>query len=160
ALLFLVLGPTRLSALTVNFCYFALLQGVLAGTVSWLSRRWSLALAALGLLLACGTLYYPSGGLFDFRLDFAAFCLYGVVVGLALRSGLFLSRRWSLAVGAATGVLLLTRHLTAPYAGVVFVGFFLFLCARWYLRRHDPRVRAAVLRRLGGLALAGAVVAV
>ncbi|HZU36936.1 MAG TPA: hypothetical protein VFA18_13540, partial [Gemmataceae bacterium] len=41
AVLYLLTGPSRMSALTLNFLYFAMLQVVLVATVRWLTGRWS-----------------------------------------------------------------------------------------------------------------------
>src|SRR5204863_9722929 len=48
-LLYLVLGPSRLTALTLNFLHFALFQIALLGTLRWYSGRWALAFLGLGL---------------------------------------------------------------------------------------------------------------
>ena len=156
ALLYLVLGPSRLSALTLNFLYFALLQCALAGTARWYSGRWSVALFALGLLLAASALL-SRGGIMDFRIDFIAMCLFGTFLCATIRSRLFALWGWSAAVGGVGALLVLFRSLTLLYlAGVLGTIFFtcgvgLLLCRRetaalWNLRR-----------RLVGLVLAGLV---
>jgi hypothetical protein len=159
AVLFLFLGPGRLSALTLNFFYFALLQVVLVGTVRRLSGRWGIALLAWGLLLGSLSPFAPSGGMMDFRLDFAASCLFGILVCLALRSGLFASRPWSVAVGLATAYMVLFRFLTVVYLGGVVVLFAAFLAVRAW-RQRDVVLRQLDRRRLAHLGLAVAVAAV
>ncbi len=158
ALLFLLLGASRLSALTLNFLYFAVLQAALAGSLRWLSGRWSVALLGVGLLLAALTPFSHAGGVMDFRLDFIAFCLFGVFACAVLRSRVLLSRRWSLAVGAAAAWLVLTRTLTLVYLTGMAALLALFFLARLW-RRRDPGARRAEARRLAGLGLAGAVLA-
>ncbi len=158
ALLFLLLGAGRLSALTLNFLYFALLQAALAGTLRWLTRRWSVALLGVGLLLAALTPFSYTGGVMDFRIDFIAFCLFGIFACAVLRSRVLLSRRWSLAVGLAAAWLVLNRTLTLVYlTGMAALLAVFFLGQFW--RGRDPRARYAAARRLGGLAVAGAVLA-
>jgi hypothetical protein len=157
ALLYLVLGPSRLTALTVNFLYYALLQTVLVGTVRWYSGRWSIALLALGLLLATTTLHNFAGGLMDFRIDCVALCLFGIFISLAIRSRLFACWRWSAAAGAAAGLLVAFRFLTTLYLTGIFGSFFVVLCVTWYVRRGDLAMRQKVLRQMGGLVIAGAV---
>jgi hypothetical protein len=157
-LLFLLFGASRLSALTLNFLYFALLQLALAGTLRWLTRRWSVALVGVGLLLTALTPFQEAGGVLDFRLDFAAFCLFGVFVCAVLRSDVLRRRRWAPAVGAAASWLVLTRSLTLVY--LTGMAGLLALYLLWRLwRTPSPEGRRAAVRRLAGLGLAGAVVA-
>ncbi len=157
-LLFFLLGPSRLSALTLNFAYFALFQTALVTTLRWLTGRWSVACLGLGLLLAVRTPMYGCGGIMDFRIDFIAFCLFGTVLCLVVRSGGFLSRRWALAAAAAVVLLVLFRFLTFVYLAEVFASCRGFLAALWLWQRNDPVARAGTLRRLGGLLLAGGAV--
>jgi len=157
-LLFLLLGPSRLSALTLNFVYYALFQCVLAGTVRWYSGRWSMAWLALGVLLAAGTPFLPQGGLMDFRIDFIAWCLFGIFLSLVVRSGLFASWGWSAAAGAAAGLLVLFRYVSAAYLVGILGSLLLGLCALLYARRRDRPARHDLLIRLGGLASAALLV--
>jgi hypothetical protein len=156
-LLYLVLGPSRLSALTLNFLYFALLQCALVGTAHWYSGRWGVALFALGLLLAAQAPLDPAGGLMDFRIDFIACCLFGIFMCAVLRSRLFASRGWSVAAGGAAALLVLFRSLTALYLAGILGTLFLSLCAGLYLYRPDAVARQHLRQRLGGLAIAGLV---
>ena len=109
AALYLVLGPSRLSALTVNFIGYAGLQFSFVYSVLWLTKRWGAALFALGLLLAATSPFSVAGGLYDFRIDFSVLCLYGIFVCLAIRSRIFLLAGWSTAAVAAATVLVLAR---------------------------------------------------
>jgi hypothetical protein len=158
ALLYLFAGPGRLSALTVIFLHFAALQAAVVATAAWLVRRWSLALIAWGVLLCALSPFFFVGGLMDFRIDFAASCAFGVVVCLALRSGLFASRPWSLAVAAAATYLVLLRFLTAVYLTGIAVPFALYVALRLW-RGRDPEARHAERVRLGNMALAGLLAA-
>jgi hypothetical protein len=157
ALLFLLVGPSRLAALSVGLAHFALLQVLLVGTLRWLTRRWSVALLGLGLLLAAATPFTANGGLLDYRIDFTACCLFGVVLCLVVRSRLFASRRWSAAAGIACAGLILFRFLTLAYLGGIAALVLLFLLARCWRGRPDPERRRLAARQLGGLALAGSV---
>jgi hypothetical protein len=159
ALLFLMLGPSRLSALTLNFLYFALLQLVLAWTLHWLTRRWSVALIGVGILLTAVAPFYYVGGLMDFRIDFIALCIYGVLMGLVLRSGVFASRRWSLVAGAVSALLVLFRFITAVYLTGIFGLLVPYFCFRLCRRRRDPAAWQVELRRLTGLLTAGLILA-
>ena len=158
ALLFLLTGPSRLASLTASFAHFALFQATLFATLRWLTRRWSIALLGLGLLLAAVTPFLANGGLLDYRIDFAACCLFGVVLCLVVRSRLFASRRWSAAVGAACACLILARFLTMAYvAGIACLVLLFLALRRWRWRGDDSRRRRAN-RQLAGLALAGGLV--
>ena len=156
-LLFMALGPTRLSALTLTFLHFALLQLVLVGVLRWLTRRWSVALFGLGLLLTALAPFFWAGGLMDFRLDFGAVCLFGVLLCLAVRSDVFASRRWSAAVGAAAAVLVLFRCITAVYLAGIGAALVPFLAVRLWRKWRDPAARHVELRRWSGMAVAAAI---
>lgn len=106
-------GPSRLSALTVVWIHWAAFQVAAVGTVRWRTQSWSLAFLTLGLILTSHSRFPQGGGMWDFRLDFPAACLYGVVLCAIIRSGYFESRAWSIGAGVLAGILILCRHLTA-----------------------------------------------
>jgi hypothetical protein len=157
SVLFLLLGPARMSALILNFAYFALFQCVLVWSVRWLIARWSIALLALGMLLTVTTPFSWAGGLMDFRIDFIAFCLFGILLCIVIRSRMFASWRWSLVVGAVATLLILSRLLTIVYISGIFGSFFLFLCVRLWMWRRDLVVYQSVKRKIYGLVMAGCV---
>jgi hypothetical protein len=159
AVLYLFLGPGRLSALTLTFLYFAIFQGVLFGTMRKLSGRWTTAFLAWGLLLTCVSPFFWAGGLMDFRLDFPAACMFGVLICLALGSGLFASRRWSIVVGLVAAWLILLRFLTLVYLGGV-IGLFAGYLARRTWRQRDVAVGGQDRRRLANLGIAVLIAAV
>lgn len=127
----LVIGVPRLSRLCVGFVAFAALEICAYSTARkvWGGREYGFA--ALGLILCQSTLWFWAGGLFDYRMDFLAYCLYGIWACLVLRSGLFNDRKW--AVGSALiGVLLvLNRFLTIVYLLGVLLGLGLALTMIW-----------------------------
>jgi len=157
AVLYLLLGPSRMSALTLNFLYFALLQCVLVATVRWLTGRWSVALLALGLLLTTRTAFFYAGGLFDFRLDFIVLCLLGICICLAIRSNLFASWRWSAVTGLALADLGTFRFVTLAHLAGIAAAFLLFLAILWLAVRSDPSRRRKVERQMIGCAIAGGI---
>jgi hypothetical protein len=157
---FRLLGPSRLSALTLNFATFALLQLALVGTLRRLSGRWSVAFVGLGLLLCAGSPYFAAGGLFDFRMDFAALCLFGVVLCAVACSNFFESRGFAGLAGCAAALLVLTRFLTAVYCAGIGGACLLFLSLRILHHRNVPARRRCAARQLQGLLLAGLVLAV
>jgi hypothetical protein len=158
SILFLLLGPSRMTALTLNFAYFALLQCVLVWSLRWITSRWNIALLGLGLLLTVATPFFWAGGLMDFRIDFIAFCLFGVLICIVVRSRMFVSWRWSLMVGLVAALLILFRLLTIVYIGGVFGLFLVFICIRLWLKRRESLICQSLKQQVYGIFLAGGVV--
>jgi hypothetical protein len=148
-LVFMVAGPSRSAALAVNLLAFLALQAATFGAARRISGSASIAWASVALLAAVA---FPwSGGAasaVDFRLDWMASCAYGVALAAAIESDGFRSTRWAALFGAAAGVVILIRHLTAVYLALIL----LFLMV-WLLSRPDGRARC------GRLLLAAAVAA-
>lgn len=159
-LLFLLLGPSRLSALTLNFAYFIGLQLTVVGTLRWLTRGWSAAFLGLGILLTAQTPFIGAGGLMDFRIDFIAACLYGILIGFAVRSDLFASWKWASACGAVAVLLVLFRFITAAYLVALGGALFFVLLAQLGLGRLSAEVRRRTCRRFVGLAIVGGMLLV
>ena len=157
AVLYLLLGPSRMSALTLNFLYFALLQCVMVATVQWLTGRWSAALLALGLLLTTSTAFYYAGGLFDFRLDFIAMCLFGICICLVIRSNLFADWRWSAVTGLALAALGTFRFVALAHLVAIAAAFLFFLAILWLAVHSDRSRRGKIERQMIGCAIAAAI---
>jgi hypothetical protein len=157
SLLYLVLGPSRLSALTLNFIYFALFQLVLVATLRWYSNRWSVSFLGLGLLLTAANPFSVVGGIMDFRIDFVAFCLFGMLICTVVRSNMFRSLPWSLAAASVGALLILCRFLTMPYMVGIAGLFFGLLSFRLWFHWRNPVHRLALLRQWSKLVLAGVV---
>lgn len=158
AVLYLMAGPSRFAAISLNFIYYAALQLVLVWSARWLSGTWSAAWLAEGMLLTCMTGFFVPGGRFDFRLDFIAFCLFGVFIGLVIRSGVFSDWRWSAVAGAGGAVLGTFRFISLTYLLGVFVLFGTFLAFMWLTRRNHASDRDAIRRRIQGLLVSGGVI--
>lgn len=160
ALLFLLLGPSRLTALTLNFVYFAIFQSFLVYTLRWATNRWSVAFYGLGLLLAAISWYQQAGSLTDFRIDFIAACLFGTFICLAIRSNLFASWPWSLGTTLVAALLILFRFLTAP--AVVIIGFVMLfaLVLRLSRERHDTISQEQTRMRIRRLIVCGGLVGI
>jgi hypothetical protein len=144
----IVLGGTRFPQLAVNFVFFIVLQLFVfkLGKEIFGARAYGYLL--LGLVLAEASPWYWSGGLFDFRQDFSAYCLYGIWACAVLWSRTFADRRWSLAAGAIAGLLVLHRFLTIVYLTPVFFGIivlFVGLALKW---RTKSEFASATHRRL------------
>ena len=158
ALLFLLIGPSRLSAMALNFLYFALLELLVVYTLLWLTGRWSLAGLGLALVVTMHSRFLIVGGVVDFRLDSIALCLYGVFICLVVRSDTFLIRPWGLAAGVTSSLLILFRFLTAPTLVLVFATLLLYFALQWRLGGAELRARS--LARIHCLLLSGGLVAV
>jgi hypothetical protein len=153
----LVVGSARLPQLLLNFVGYCVLQFVAFRTarVVWGSRAYAYML--LGLILCQTTPWYWAAGLFEFRYDFIAYCIYGIWVCAAIRSKLFLDRRWAIACGAIGAFLVLNRFFTIVYLLGVAVGFAGFCAVMGYVWRADSELARRMRGRLYNLALSVAV---
>jgi hypothetical protein len=155
----LVIGGTRLPQLGVLFIAFAVLQLIAFSTaqVAWHTRAYGYM--ALGLILCQTTAWFWAGGLFDFRLDFIAHCLYGIWACAVIRSSLFLDRRWAIISGLLGAFLVLHRFLSMIYLFGVCAGFVVACVAVGFIaRRGDLTER--LKRRFYNLALSLGIVVV
>jgi hypothetical protein len=155
AVLFLVVGPSRQSALTLNFLYFAVLQLVLAYTMLWLTGRFAFALIAIGLLLSVKSPFYFAGGLSDFRIDFIAFSLYGTFLCLVILSNTFHSRSWSILVAFTAALVVLFRFLTLTYFAATFAVLLVFLVLRLRRERAVPDAYRRTFNQIYNLLISG-----
>ena len=155
----LVIGGTRLPQLGVLFIAFAVLQLIAFSTaqVAWHTRAYGYM--ALGLILCQTTAWFWAGGLFDFRLDFIAHCLYGIWACAVIRSSLFLDRRWAIVSGLLGAFLVLHRFLSIIYLFGVCAGFVVACVVVGFIaRRGDLTER--LKRRFYNLALSFGIVVV
>jgi hypothetical protein len=148
----LVLGGTRLPQLCLNFIAFATLQTVAFTLARSVWGRFS-GYAVLGLILCQMTPWFWAGGLFDFRMDFSAYCLYGIWVCSVVRSHLFLDRRWAIGSGLIGALLVLTRFVTIVYLLGVCVGFAAVCVGVGLIWRADTDLRCRMWRRVRHLGL-------
>jgi hypothetical protein len=156
-LVFLVTGPSRLGALTVNWLHFALLLGAVAWALWATSRRWELPVLGLGLLLSVRAPFFWAGGIADFRPDFIGFCLYGTFLAVVWRSDMFRLRAWTIVAGAVAALCVVSRSLTGVYLGALLGAWLARLSIlRW--RATDPARRQDLGRQLMGAALCAAEV--
>lgn len=149
------LGPGRLPALYLNFAYLLLLQTVLFGTVRWLTGRLSLAWVAVGLLLSQVTAFLPAGGMFDCRIDFDVYCLYGIFVCLVVRSNALRVKRWLWAAAACALLLFSFRFITFAYDLGFCATLFTALLAVRFFRPGRPRDVLLLRVALGRTAIFG-----
>ncbi len=118
----LLVGGTRLPELCVLFFAFVLLQIFAFVTAHAVWRRRGYGYMIVGLILCQTTAWFWAGGLFDFRMDFFAYCFYGIWACAVVRSDLFLDRRWAIACAVLGSILVLNRFLTITYLVGVTIG--------------------------------------
>jgi hypothetical protein len=131
SLVMTVTGPSRSVALGLNFALVAIWLGTTAYAIRRLFGA-AASLVVLGLLLSTGILAYEPGGPLDFRLDFAAACLWGTLLALiAMANG---GEGWGVRVAIiVTGIcLIVTRFISSfyllPFGGLVTLAL---LTTRW-----------------------------
>src|SRR5260370_13363691 len=90
ALLSLIGGENRTAILSVNLIYLLALQFVFFVLIRTRTGRPGFAWLPMALLLSLSTLFYVAGGIYDYRIDFSAFCLYGIWTCLLVWSCSFL----------------------------------------------------------------------
>jgi hypothetical protein len=156
----LVFGGARLPELLVLFLMFCALQVVSFATACavWGSRVYGYML--LGLILCQLSPWYWAGGLFDFRTDFSAYCLYGIWICAAIQSKLFLDRRWAIGCGFIGAFLVLNRFLSLVYILGVSAGFAIFCIAFGFFRRADSDLAGRMWKRLRNLVLSVGIILV
>ena len=114
----------------------------------------------VGLILCQTTAWFWAGGLFAFRIDFFAYCFYGIWVCTIVRSDLFLDRRWAIACAVAGAILVLNRLLTIAYLLGVTIGIVAVFVIILAVRRADPELVSRMLRRLWNLGISFGLFAV
>jgi hypothetical protein len=156
-LFFLLFGTSRLTALSISFFYFALLLCVCILVVKRFSRKLYVPIIFLALLLSIQTPFLPFGGVTDFRIDFIAFCLYGIFITCVIRSQIFLERKWTIIAALLGCILILFRYITAVYIGLNFFLMFLYLCCNKYWQYTDI-ARLQSNKRIINLLIAGSII--
>ncbi len=151
----LLFGATRIACLAVNFILFAVLQAFLLYTVRWLTRDIWLGFIGVGLLLSQISAFFWAGGLFDYRIDFSAYCLYGIWILVVLRSGVFSDTRWTVGAGLVATWLMLMRFVTVPYivGATLLTALLISVTSLYGLSDVRERQRHAGLRRITGAGL-------
>jgi hypothetical protein len=155
SLLFALLQPSRLTALSVSWMHLLLFQAALVAVLRARSGGWALPFLAVGLAWSAATTFHWAGGIDDFRIDFAAWCLYGTFLALVIHSDLFRRRGWALAAGAVATLCVVTRTLMSVYLGVLLSLWIAGLLVRRFRARGDEQ-RADLRRQLTGAALCAA----
>lgn len=151
-IVFLVAGPSRSAALSVNILALIAWQTALFVAVARTTASRPLAVASAMLPLALtGPWQNIPGSAYDFRLDHLALCALGITAAIGLLTDGFRSRREAGWFGIAAGLTVLTRFLTGTYLGLIFVGL-----AVWISLGAEPKRRLLNLLRA---AIYGTVIA-
>jgi hypothetical protein len=157
ALLSLIGGANRTTFLSVNLLYFLGLQFVLFAVIRSRIGRIDFARIGIALLLSSATVIQAAGGIYDYRIDFSAMCLYGIWTCLVVWCGAFRHTGRSLIVAMAGILLVYSRFFTVIYIGVV-LGALLAINFYMLLRASTPE-RNAATRRVINILLSGGLVA-
>ncbi len=133
-------GPNRTALASLNLIYFIILQLVVFQTIRIRTRSVYLASIAIALLLSMPTIFNSAGGIFDFRMDFAAFCLYGIWTCLIVWSRSLAQTRMSAILTAVAVLLIATRSFTVIYIGSVLFGLLVHsLISRRWIANQDSQ---------------------
>jgi hypothetical protein len=149
-------GAHRSAALSVNIIVLIASEWFLFQSVK---RQFSDASAwcAFTLFLLTTTPFLNAGGVFDFRIDFSAFCIFGIWTCTVLSSDIFLKRNVSVLAGLLAAWLVLTRFITFVYLGTI-MGILIGAFALMWITRNDPLMKQRALNAgLSGSVLTVAV---
>lgn len=108
-------GATRFNLLLINFLYFVAFQLFTLMAVRSLSKSYRVSLLFLGLILGLHTSFGNGGGMADFRMDFIAMTLYGIVLAFVIKSKIFLDRKWVVCSTFFMILLILMRGISSVY---------------------------------------------
>jgi hypothetical protein len=152
-------GPNRTALASLNLIYFIILQLVIFQTIRIRTRSIHLALIAIALLLSMPTIFNPAGGIFDFRMDFAAFCLYGIWTCLIVWSRCLAQTRMTVILTSVAILLIATRSFTVIYIGSVLFGLLIYSIVD--IRREANRASGGrAVHRARNILWSGAFVAI
>lgn len=158
-LFFIFFGASRLTALSINFLYFLALQIVSFFIARSVTKSTALAFLFVGLILSVNVPFFWAGGIADYRIDFMAFCLYGIFVSSMIRSYTFLDRKWSVvSAGIAVGLILL-RFITAVYLAITIGCVLLYFYYLFYVNKKNNIDISSIKIRLKNAFIFSGVVA-
>jgi hypothetical protein len=158
ALLSLIGGENRTAILSINLVYLLALQFVFFAVIRARTGRTDLAWIAMALLLSLSTLFNGAGGIYDYRIDFSAFCLYGIWTCLIIWSRSFLQTRRTLVVAAVGILLVYSRFFTIIYVGGI-LGTLAAVNTYEIWRNRSPYRTAVAARRVRNILLCSTIIA-
>jgi len=146
-IIFIIVGASREAALFVNFIFFALWQIITFSAIKQSKFSSIVAWVCIGIMLCFKGFWKidKEGSAFDFRLDFMAANLMGIVLMAAIKSKGFISRKWSILFGALVGVTILTRFITATYFVVIYISI---LVVYSYNTKNKERIKNIIIATL------------
>jgi hypothetical protein len=113
----------------------------------------------MALLLSAHTLFNTAGGIYDYRMDFSALCLYGICTCLIVWSGSFRHTGRSFVVALACIFLVYDRFFTIIYvAGVLAVLLAINMYEIW--QSSSTGQKPVAVRRARNILLSGMIIAV
>ncbi|MHB1947174.1 MAG: hypothetical protein ACYCQI_03565 [Gammaproteobacteria bacterium] len=145
---FILFGVSRFSAFLIGFIYFAVLQLLLVKVAKDLTNKWFFPILLLGLLLSSATIFYWAGGIFDFRIDFMAFCLFGMIITCIIRSDIFINKKWTFFVVILSVYLILLRYITLLYIFGIFLTLLGYLFLLLYFENKKGRTTDEIKIRI------------
>jgi len=158
AVLGFIFGSSRTVIISLNLVYFFALQLTLFQVIQERTRSATFAWIAISLLLSAPTVFNVIGGIFDYRIDFSALCLYGIWTSLLVWSRTFLHAKRTIAI-VAVGVLLVSmRFFTVLYVAGVLVGLSVYFLLAAKLGSSLSR-RERSLRRFKNVIICGSATA-
>jgi hypothetical protein len=159
ALLSFVGGANRTALLTVNLLYLLAMQFTFFQTIRARTGDIRFAWLGMALLLALATLFLRLGGVYDYRIDFSALCLYGIWTCLVVWSGAF-RHSWRSLFVAVIGILLIySRFFTIIYVAAVFGGLLVATLATLWFNRL-PNKDVVAMQRLRNILVSGTIIAI
>jgi hypothetical protein len=158
ALLSFIGGENRTALLSLNLLYLIALQLTFFQCIRKRTGDAWFGWLGIALLLALATLFLRLGGVYDYRIDFSALCLYGIWVCLIVWSEAFRLTGRSLLVGLVGIALVYSRFFTIIYVAAVYGG--LLIAALLALRTKRQQVdRDDMMLRIRNILVSGIVVA-
>src|SRR6516165_11608863 len=158
AVLGFIFGPSRTVIVTLNLVYFFALQLIVFEVIQERTRSVAFAWIAISLLLSTPTLFNVVGGIFDYRIDFSALCLYGIWTSLVMWSRTFLHTKRTLSIVAVVVLLISTRFFTVLYVAGYLVGLSVYFFVVAKLGSSVSR-RERALRRVKNVVICGSATA-
>lgn len=160
ALVFLIFGPSRLSALLLNLAYFVLLQLSALLVIRRLTPKIYLPLIFLGLMLSIKSPYLDYGSMMDFRMDFIGVCIYGIFICSVIRSQFFLDRKWVIITALCACLMISLRCITLVYLAFIMMFYFAYLVGSFYCAAVAGTKRQEAKDRIGNILIMGCIILV
>jgi len=149
-----LLGTTRPVILSVNLIYFIALQFILFQTIRSRTKSAPLAWVGVATLLACHTTFLVAGGIYDYRIDFITFCLYGIWTCTLVQSRIFLLPPPTIVITFVASLLISIRFFTAIYVGPT-LGVLFIISLNKIRTSQSERARSLAIKRTRNLLLSG-----